>query len=704
MHGVIEESRNHFSVLSLVCVLVLAGATVVVADEPADAVAGQPNGNLPQWNLRDATKDILSLDIEQLAKTPVIAPSMDIPVTSVTKEAGTVGRSAAAIFVITNEMIRRSGATSLPEALRMAPGMDVAQFNSNTWAISSRGSDGIIAKKLLVLIDGRSVYTPVSSGVYWDVQDVVLEDVERIEVIRGPGGTLWGANAVNGVINIITKRANDTQGAYVNASGGTVVRSSETARYGGRIGDDGYYRVYGKYFDRSPFFDPNQPAVDGWNQGRCGFRADWNLAQDKSDTLTVQGDHYVGISGLSASHTQTVQPYSVPVEGSVHNTGQNIVAHFQHVTDEDSDWSVLTYFDNFVRDNTVLNTERIRTFDTELQYRFPFGERQHITCGAGYRYIASSCPSEDPFTASIQPPDDHLYTANQFIQDEIALAPDRLAFILGCKLEQNNFTNFEYQPTARLLWTPNRKQTFWGAVSRAVRTPAVTEEDLFATVAPAPGSTVFPRIIGNEALRSETLMAYEIGYRTQATDRFSYDIATFYNVYDDLIGSVAAPPPHLETIPPPPHMVLPIPFANSGSATTYGAELSTNWSITEYWSLAANYTFLRMVTKGVPGQANDPGKNPFHQVFLRSSWDLSEDVDFDLTARYVDCLTSLAVPSYITMDLRLAWRPRKHLELALVGQNLLQTYHYEFGPSTETLGNEATEVPRSVYGSVTWRY
>jgi iron complex outermembrane recepter protein len=690
------------------CTLLALGATRQISlaqegqkpQQDASATAGK-SGDLEK---------LLDMPLEQLSQTPVTSatpsagPLMDTPVTSVTKEASTVGKSAAAIFVITNEMIRRSGATCIPEALRMAPGLDVAQFNSNTWAISSRGFDGINAKKLLVLIDGRSVYTPVSSGVYWDVQDVVLEDVERIEVIRGPGGTLWGANAVNGVINIITKKAGDTQGTYINAGGGTVERSFETMRYGGKLGDDAYYRVYGKYFDRSPYYDPTQPANDGWNQGRLGFRTDWNLSADKSDTLTMQGDHYVGASGLNASRVQTVQPYFTPTEGSVRNTGDNVLARYRHLTDENTDWSVQSYFDNYIRDNTVLNSERVRTFDLEFQYRFLLAENHQITCGAGYRYVDTFCPSEDSFTASIQPPKNDLYTVNQFIQDEIALVPDHLAFILGCKLEQNTYTHFEYEPTARLRWSPDDKHTLWGAVSRAVRTPAVTEEHIFATTAPRAGSDVFGRILGNDELVAETLMAYEIGYREQTTERFSWDLATFYNVYDNLIGSVADPPPVPESDPPPEHMILRIPFANSGSANSYGAELATNWSVTENWRLASNYTFLRMITQGVPGQANDPGKNPRHQVSLRSSWDLSKNVDFDLTARYVDCLTSLNVPSYITMDLRMAWRPRKDLELALVGQNLLQPHHYEFGSSTETQYNECTEVPRGVYGTLAWRH
>ena len=354
------------------------------------------------------TNDILNMDLEQLARTPVVVPSMDIPVTSVTKEASTVGRSPAAVFVITNEMIRRSGVTSIPEALRMAPGLDVAYINSNTWAISSRGFNGLFANKLLVLIDGRTVYTPVDSGVYWDVQDVLLEDIERIEVVRGPGGTLWGANAVNGVINIITKKAKDTQGVYAQAGGGTVERSNEAVRYGGQIGEDCHYRIYGKYFDRGPFFDPNSPANDGWNQGRVGFRTDWDMDRSKTDSLTVQGDHYVGTDGQDSAHTLTVPPFSVIQQGKAKNDGENVLMRWRHVYDERSDWTLQTYFDDFER-ITDLNSERVRTFDTDFQYRFPLWDRQQITCGAGYRYIHYEIPAQDPFSSSMVPPEGSNY-------------------------------------------------------------------------------------------------------------------------------------------------------------------------------------------------------------------------------------------------------------------------------------------------------
>jgi iron complex outermembrane receptor protein len=672
---------------------VLAQSELAISsDQPA--ARGQTGNNRPSRN-------ILDLDIEQLGQTPVIVPSMDIPVTSVTKEQSTVGRSAAAIFVITNEMIRRSGATCIPEALRMSPGLDVAQINSNTWAISSRGFNGIWANKLLVLIDGRTVYLPVSSGVYWDEQDVLLEDVDRIEVIRGPGGTLWGANAVNGVINIITKKAGDTQGAYVSVGGGTVERSNEAVRYGGQIGDDCHYRIYGKYFDRGPFFDPNLPANDGWNQGRVGFRTDWDMDRSKTDSLTVQGDHYVGTDGQDTAHTLTTPPFSVLQQGHAKTDGQNVLMRWRHIYDERSDWELQSYYDDYER-ITDLISERAKTLDIDFHYRFPLGDRHQITSGAGYRYIHYETPDQDPFSQSVVPPEDSLYVVSQFIQDEITLSPDLLGLTLGCKLEENNYTGLEYQPTARLLWTPDRQHSAWGAVSRAVRMPNPIDRGLFATI--PPDNSVFPRVLGNPGFQSEVLFAYEAGYRTQATDQFSWDIATFYNVYDQLRTQQVMPPPHSEDFPPPTHDILPIVFTNGARADTCGVELATNWAVSERWRLYTEYTLLRMFAHG-DLTSGDAGDSPSHQVYLHSSWNLRKDVDFDLMARYVDCLTSLDVPSYITMDLRLAWRPRKHLELAMVGQNLLQTYHYEFGQSTEIVGTgwEVTEVPRGVYGTLTWR-
>ncbi len=671
--------------------LCFSATSAIAQTSPAPEAAAAANTGDP------AADSILNLDLEQLASTPVVVPSMDIPVTSVTKEESTVGRSAAAVFVITNEMIRRSGATSVPEALRMAPGLDVAQVNSSTWAISCRGFNSTLANKLLVLIDGRTVYTPVFSGVYWDVQDVLLEDVERIEVIRGPGGTLWGANAVNGVINIITKRAADTQGAYVHAMKGDVIHSNEAARYGGQIGDDWKYRVYGKYQDNGQFWDPvsDTPGKDAWNQGRVGFRADWNLEPGEPDSFTIQGEHYVGNDGSSGLFTFPSPPFYAVVYGSTYNTGQHILARYQHIIDDDSDWSLQAYYDNFQRD-TVINDERVKTTDVELQYRFLLSDNHQITCGAGYRYIHDNLPSNTLYFRSI-PTDRSYYIANQFIQDEITLVPDTVQMIVGCKIEQNSFTFFECQPTIRALYTPDRKHTLWGAVSRAVHTPSRVDENSYIEQFYGPPTSAF-LTIGNPAEKSETLMAYELGYRTQATDDFSWDLALFSNDYYDLRSI-----DFVGNFPPPPYPTALYQLGNEGNAHTYGAELAANYNISDTWKVSGQYTYLQMHIYG--NNLYGDGYSPRNQIYLRSTWNLTEDIDFDLMGRYVDSLSSgaLMVPSYIEMDARLAWRARKNLELAVVGQNLLQAYHYEF-LQYDSYFSQTNQVPRSVYGMVTWRY
>ena len=685
----------------LTVVLMGMMTTAAIAQEESAAQPGDSAaGNRPQ----DA-KNLLNLDLEQLGKVDVRPSSSSAPmnaeVTSVTREASTVGRSAAAVFVITNEMIRRSGATCIPEALRLAPGLDVARINSNTWAISSRGFNGILARNLLVLIDGRTVYSPVFGGVYWDVQDYVMEDIERIEVIRGPGGTLWGANAVNGVINVITKNAKDSQGAYLTAGGGTEERSNGAVRYGGKIGEDCYYRIYGKYFDRGPFYDPSQPANDGWNQGRIRI-------PHRLESGQLQERHRDRPGGPLRRHrrhrrhvTSTTPPYQRTVQGATDNSGQNALARWRHVIDEDTDWTLQTYYDDYVRD-TVLLSEKARTYDVDFQYRFPLGQRQSITWGAGYRQIHEDCPSTDPFTLSVLPPQGTTYVVSQFVQDEIKLSPDLLTFTIGCKLEQNPYTNFEYEPSARLLWTPDEKHSVWGAVSRAVHTPTELNEDVRTFCLGAGTPDKFRWTLGSSAISSEALYAYELGYRAQATEQFSWDIAGFFNVYNQLLAGNAGAP-----IVIPPYTFVPNVYANKYPAESYGVELATNWSISERWRLYVQYTYFQSFFYYPGLSATGSGGTPANQVYLMSSWDLRKDLTFDLMARYVDSLPGYNIPSYMTMDLRLAWRPTKHLEVAVVGQNLLQAYHWEYGFYNffNAVNNaEATEVPRSVYGTVSWRY
>jgi iron complex outermembrane recepter protein len=690
--------------------IVILSTTTVFCCLPAGVDAqtdAQPSTGVstPEQSAQEQAADgqkLADLDIDQLAKTPVVVPSMDLPVTSVTKEESTVGRSAAAIFVITPEMIRRSGATCIPEVLRMAPGLEVARINGNKWAVSSRGFNGRYANKLLVLIDGRSVYNPVFSGVFWDSQDVVLEDVERIEVIRGPGGTLWGANAVNGVISIITKSAKDTQGAYVMVGGGTEEKLTDTFRYGGKLADDSYYRFYGKNFERGALYSPTGDPDDAWRQGRFGFRTDTYLDAKKQSALTVQGDHYVGLSAFSNQTTETLPPYVETLAGDELISGQNLLARMHYVCDDDRDWTLQLYYDYYLRKGDVLE-ESVKTLDVDYQYHFPLTDRQKITCGAGFRNVYDELTPTDWFSVHFDPANRRYNLVSQFIQDEIDVIEDKLTFTMGVKLEENDFTGFEYQPSARLLWTIDRKHVAWGAISRAVRTPSRAEDNMYVTLPPQSETMpVFTRIYGDGTAESEALMAYEIGYRTQATDHFSWDVATFYNVYSNM-NSVSIGNVTYETNPSPTHLIIPVSMTNGGEATTYGIELFANWTVTERWKLYGQYTFLEVQSEGQ--HMNFGSNDPLNQVYMRSAWDIRKDLEFDLIARYVDCLEAISVPSYISMDARLGWHPKKNLELAVVGQNLLNSHYMQYSSSTSIDSfTNATEVCRGVYGTITWRH
>jgi iron complex outermembrane receptor protein len=570
----------------------------------------------------------------------------------------------------------------------MAPGMDVASINSNTWAISCRGFNFSFANKLLVLIDGRTVYNPDFAGVYWDMQDVVLEDVERIEIIRGPGGTLWGANAMNGVINIITKKAKDTQGIYAQAGGSTYEQNMETFRYGGKIGEGWNYRVYGKHFDRGQFYDPWNYIDDSWGQSRFGFRADWESGGDNQDTFTIQGDHYTGNNGIGMVPTN-------PTLG-MHLTGENVLMRWRRVIDDDSDWSLQAYYDYAMRSNSMI-VHADKTLDIEFQYRFPLGDRHSITCGAGFRNIVSYIPGGDQFGAYMPTPYFTTNYSNEFVQDEIELVEEKLTFTVGCKLEQNPYTGLEYQPTARLRWTPDRKHTIWAAISRAVRTPSRAEEMGIFTAGPVFDDT-YLRDFGNRSLISEAALCYELGYRAQVTDKFSWDIAGFYNVYDHLITPQIGIPP--EPLPPPPPWIIPYVYNNVPSADTCGVELATNYTVSKTWRLYCQYTVFSLEAFRDYDHFYE-NLDPRNQVYLRSSWDLRDNLHFDLMARYVDRLESLQVPSYISIDARLGWQARKNLELAVVGQNLLDSHHQEYNGFVLT---PTTYPVRGVYGTLTWRY
>ena len=676
--------------LTLFCALIFPSISVA-QESPKLPVPEQQDQAAAVDNL-DQLLDMADKDIGNLANVKVAAPALETVVTTVARKKSTVGRTPAAVFVISNDMIRRSGARSIPEVLRMAQGVQVARLDSNKWAVSIRGFNNRFSNKLLVQIDGRSVYTPLFAGVFWDVQDVLLEDVERIEVIRGPGATVWGKNAVNGVINIITKKAKDTQGTFIEAGGGTE-RAFSSARVGGKIGEDIHYRVYGKWFERDEGFAPANNAHDDWRMGRGGFRMDWTPDEDR--TLTFQGDYYDGYVGRRNIFAGPAPNLFNTVDDDGHVTGGNLLLRYSQVLDEDSDFSVQFYYDRTERHFLAQDFEEDRdTIDFDFQHRFKAGEGHSIVWGAGYRYGDDRIGTQ-PFFINVNPIRRETDYASFFIQDEITLAEDELYLTLGTKIGDNDFTEFEIQPSARLLWTPTDTVSIWTSVSRAVRIPSRGEEDARLTAAPffAPGpTTVYPLVLGNPDLHSEKLIAYEFGIREQVNEHFSWDLAAFFHDYEDLVSQSVGP------IGPaaPEGLVLPLTLNNNGQDQTYGFELASTLDVSESWRLTGAYSFLR--------SANEfSGADPRNQLYLQSSYDLGCSWELDLIGRYVDALPRPDVDAYFTMDTRLSYRPNEKLELFLVGRHLLDREQPEFS-SDPVAGNLATEVKREVFGGISLRY
>ncbi len=641
----------------------------------------------------------------------------NVEVTSVSKEPEQVRKTPAAIFVISQEDIRRSGATSVPEALRLAPGVEVAQVDSNHWSISIRGFAGQFSKSLLVLIDGRSVYTPLFSGVYWNVQNLLLEDVDRIEVIRGPGGTIWGANAVNGVINIITKSAKDTRGGLVTLGSGSVDQGMGEFRYGGGIGKSFDFRVYGIAFGRGSEFHPVQTPLtppltlerdpfDAWQMGQGGFRTDWKAGDH--DTFTVQGDMYRGVTGERVALGSFSQDSEVTTDDNAFVSGGNLVARWQHETGEGSDIQFQTYFDRTNFKDLELGETR-DTFDFDFVQHQKIDGDQKLTWGLGARVSPSN------FTQTSEGVDflphqqtDTIYSG--FAQYELPIVRDKLSLTAGTKLEHNNFSGFEYQPSVRLLWTPTNRQSFWAALTRAVRTPSRQEQDVQFAIYAAPASPMFPapvffEITGNPEFQSERMLGYEAGYRTTITSCVYLDIAAFYNIYHDL-QSYGALGLTLTSVPPPTHYLILLPYANGIEGHTIGVEIAPDWRITSRWQVRGSYSYLHMALKDEPGftdtgnvLVNYLGSSPHNSVALQSLLSLPKRFDVDISYRYVSALPSQGVKAYGTGDARLGWHLKENVEFSVVGQNLLQPQHAEFAGDP----GPVVEIKRSVFGKITWR-
>jgi iron complex outermembrane receptor protein len=537
----------------------------------------------PTFAVASSKKDVFDMELEQL---------MNIRVETASRKSESLIKTAAAMHVITQDDIRRMGATSLPEVLRGVPGLHIAQIDSNNWAVSIRGLNDRFSNSLLVMIDGRSIYNPLFGGVYWNMHETLLEDIERIEVVRGPGGTVWGANAVNGVINIITKNARDTQGAQFTLLGGSQ-EGIFSARYGGMMNDQISYRLFTRGKRVQEFNDtPQHPANDQWRDLSSGFRVDGNM--DATSKWTLQGGYNVGHAHSLTTTTSLMPPSVLPISDHVSYQSGNALFRWDKQFSDNNRWRVQSYYDFFGR-HALNALNRIHTIDLEIQNQLRFAalQKHEFVWGVGYRAVIDDLDSS--FIVSFNPHQRYTRTFNAFIQDDIQLT-DKLKFTVGSKVEHNSYTGFEFQPNARMLFEINDRNSVWAAVSRAVRVPTRSENDFRINFLATPGRDQFSppalfSLFGNRSLVTEKIYAAEVGYRTLLTNTLSFDTAGFFNYYDDLIGT--RPNVGFETNPFPPHLLIGSLLSNNLTATAYGADMQAKWQPVDYWQLASSYTVFK---------------------------------------------------------------------------------------------------------------
>lgn len=640
---------------------VLAGLALSLTALPAAATAAL------------AADSLVSMTLEELG---------NVRITSVSKHAERLADAPAAVFVISADDVRHSGVTSLREALRLAPNLQVMQVSAGSYTVTARGFANSAGNKLLVLIDGRSVYTPLFSGVFWDAQDVALDDIERIEVISGPGGTLWGTNAVNGVINVITHPAKATQGGLLSLGAGNQLKDA-TVRYGGALGDNGAYRVYAKAFTEQHTEDRQGNAVDdAWHKAQIGFRTDWT---EGADQFSVQGDAYHGVKGQPKPGTiVTGARFAL---GDVTIGGVNLTTHWSRELDDGARLSVQAYYDHTERAVVPTFTEELDIVDLQAQYALaPLG-RHAIVAGVQLRHAIDHLDNS-PYIQFL-PADDSQSWTSLFAQDEVTLT-DSLRLTLGLRLERNDYTGMEYLPSARLAWKVTPDSLLWGAVSRTVRAPSRLDRDTYVPVRPGLPARL---LNGGPDFVSELADVFEVGYRSQVSKRLSYSVNLYRALYDRL---------HTQDLTPSRTQLV---FGNGMKGATSGIETWGSYQATPDWRLSAGFTALHKTLEIKPGvidtanSALQEGLDPSHTWTVRSSLQLTHDTDFDASVRRVAALSNPDVPAYTAVDMRIGWRLRPDLELSVSGQNLFGPGHAEFtGAATRSL------LGRTVLVSLTSRF
>jgi iron complex outermembrane recepter protein len=662
---------------------------IVKADDPQSTPPNQPPSALKR------------LTLEQLSQIEVTSPS---------KEPTPVFHTPVAIYVLTGDDIRRAGVTTIPDALRLVPGVEVAQIDGSKWSVGIRGFGTRLSRDVLVLIDGREVYTPLLAGTYWEVQDTLLEDIDRIEVIRGPGGTIWGPNAVNGVINIITKSAKETHGTFAEAGGGSVEQGFLNYRYGGESTlDDLNYRVYAKAYDRGPEHHSDGDDFDAWRGAQSGFRMDWGTG---NDAYTFSGDGYLQEDGERVNLSTYTPPLNETIDGYANVSGANGVFRWKRTLGDGSDIQVQAYYDRTNRREPNLGEAR-DTVDVDYLERAKVSDRQELLFGAEAR--ASDGRFSEIASGLVFYPFHRLdYLLSGFFEDDFTLVENKLFLNAGSKILSTNYTGVAFQPSVRLMWTPTDQQTFWASFTHAVRTPSDAEEDFYLSsyLGMTAGLPVFARFNGNPLFAPEKLNAWEAGYRELIRKNLFLDISTFYNRYHDVFSEDLSGGYRLETalpfptpLPPPLHLLLPAEFGNDLYGPTLGGEIAPEWRPSDRWRLRGSYSYLSMDLRQAPGLLLGAGpqmvveSSPKHEVSLDSAFDVSRNLQIDLIYRFVSALPAEHAPAYSTGDVHITWRFRPHLEFSLVGRNLFQPYHVEYGADP----GDPVAIVRSAYASIAWR-
>jgi iron complex outermembrane receptor protein len=665
------------------------GACLLRGQVPAPGNLAPGNlapGNLAPGNLANATLEDL----------------MKIDVTSVSKKEQSLSKTGAAVFVINREDIRRSGAVNIPDLLRMAPGVEVAQINANEWAISIRGFNTVFSNKVLVMIDGRTVYNDEFSGVYWDQIDVPLEDIERIEVIRGPGGTVWGANAVNGVINIITSSAADTKGGLAVAGSGNAQGAAGLVQYGGNAGAGGAYRIFGKYFnDENSPLPGGQTAPDAWHTGHAGFRSDWGLTS--TDTLSVQGDFLASQGGEQLMSFSGTPPVPSSLNTLLTDKSADLLGRWEHTLQDGSQTSLQ------ISDSEVLRSQAgsklaDNTLDVEFEHHLALGSRHDVVWGLDYRFTDISIHPYAPWGVQVNPQARATSLFAAFAQDEIRLG-NAVFLTVGTKVERNDYTGVAFEPGVQLVWSINAKHSLWGSAARSIREPNSIEHSvqLPIGVVPVPGAGNALLVLeGNPSLQAERLTDYEVGYRTQLNSRTSLDLTGFLSWYRHLVTEQTEAPYAGST-----GFIIPVMYENLAHARDYGVEFFANWQVTSRWRVSPGFSALRMSIGRDPGGndtviAQTPGNSPRQQAEVRSQLNLRRNLEWDSSLKYVARLQNLNDPAYARLDTRIGWNFGESMELSVVGQNLATRRRFEFTDFSGLF--TSSQVGRTAFVKLTWRF